>query len=118
MTSHPNSPRSRLTERERSRRSLEEVMAKHQSRQKWLGPLIWLETLVVSVGVLTGIFFLVFLEDRSIAAPGDQDLLLPVIYACIAMGGLLTGLSLMVCVHGDREGRRFRGGRLFVRRSS
>ena len=93
-------------------------MARHDSRQKWLGPLVWLETLVVFVGVLTGIIFVVFLEDQSIGAPGDQALLLPVIYACIALGGILTGLSLMVCRHGDAEGRRFWGGRPFVRRSS
>jgi hypothetical protein len=53
----------------RDRAPLEEAMAKHAARQRWLGPLGWLVVATILAGVIIGALLIVFGEMKSISPP-------------------------------------------------
>jgi hypothetical protein len=74
MTSHTDSPGTRLSDGGHNRAPLEEAMAKREARQKWLRPLVWVSATVILAGVMIGILFVVFLENKSVSPlEGDPN---------------------------------------------
>jgi hypothetical protein len=74
MTSYTDSPGTRLSDGGHDRAPLEEAMAKHEARQKWLRPLVWLSATVLLAGVVIGVLFVVFLENKSVSPlEGDPN---------------------------------------------
>jgi hypothetical protein len=67
MTNQTNSPGTRLSDGGHSRAALEEAMAKHEARQKWRRPLVWISATVILAGVVMGVLFIVLLEDKSVS---------------------------------------------------
>lgn len=69
MTSPTDSLGARLSEGGNDRGPLEEAMAKHAARQRWLGPLNGLVVATILAGVMIGVLLIVFAEMRSISPP-------------------------------------------------